>query len=94
MATRPTTNLELDATTKARLERLAQARRRPLERLMREAIEQYIEREERRDAFREDALAAWAAYQATGEHVTAAEADAWLARLEAGEDAEPPACHG
>lgn len=40
------------------------------------------------------ALAAWAAYQATGEHVTAAEAEAWLARLEAGEDAEPPAAHG
>ncbi len=40
------------------------------------------------------ALAAWAAYQATGKHVTAAEAEAWLARIEAGEDAEPPAAHG
>ena len=27
-------------------------------------------------------------------HVTAEEADAWLAKLEAGEDADPPSCHG
>ena len=37
---------------------------------------------------------AWNEYQATGLHVTQDEADAWLARLEAGKDAEPPACHG
>jgi predicted transcriptional regulator len=60
---------------------------------MREAIQQYVEREERREQLRQDALAAWAGYQQSGRHVTAAEADAWLARLEAGEDAEPPPPH-
>lgn len=39
------------------------------------------------------ALAAWEQYQATGLHVTAAEADKWLAKLEAGKDAPPPTCH-
>jgi predicted transcriptional regulator len=48
---------------------------------------------EKREQFRNDAMAAWAEYQATGLHATAEEVDAWLARLEAGEDAEPPACH-
>ncbi len=38
----------------------------------------------------EGVAAAWFEYQTTGHHVTAEEADAWLARLEAGEDAEPP----
>ena len=38
-------------------------------------------------------LSAWAEYQATGQHVTATEADTWLARLEAGEDSEPPTPH-
>ncbi len=60
---------------------------------MREAIEQYLEREEKREEFRQSALTAWEHYQATGLHVTGDEADAWLARLEAGEKAEAPECH-
>lgn len=56
------------------------------------AVEQH-EPEEPREQVRLDALAAWAEYQATGLHVTAEEADAWLADLEAGEDAEPPPAH-
>lgn len=38
----------------------------------------------RREQFCNDALAAWAEYQATGRHVTGVEADAWMARLELG----------
>jgi predicted transcriptional regulator len=93
MPTLPATSLKLDAEIKARLQRLADARRRSAHLLMREAIEQYVEREERREQLRQDALAAWAEYQARGQHVTAEEADAWLARLELGEDAEPPSPH-
>lgn len=88
-----TTSLKLDAGMKERLSRLAAARRRSAHWLMREAIEQYIEREEARERLRNDALAAWAEYQETGKHVSAAEADAWLARLEAGEDTPPPQPH-
>jgi predicted transcriptional regulator len=57
------------------------------------AIEQYVGREEKREAFRQNCLRAWAAYQSTGQHVTHAEADAWLELLEAGNDVEPPKCH-
>ena len=46
--------------------------------------------EEKRNRFRQDALAAWTNYQTTGLHATAEEADAWLAKLEAGEKAAPP----
>lgn len=88
-----TTSLKLDPETKARVQRLADARRRSAHWVMREAVEQYIEREEAQEKLRQDALAAWADYQATGLHVTAEEADAWLAKLETGEDAEPPECH-
>lgn len=35
----------------------------------------------------------WEEYRTTGLHVTAAEADAWLAELEQGNDLDPPACH-
>jgi predicted transcriptional regulator len=60
---------------------------------MREAVEQYVEREEKRERLRQDALAAWAEYQTTGLHVTARDADAWLAKLEAGKRAVIPKCH-
>ena len=45
------------------------------------------------EAYRQAGLQAWAEYQATGQHVTHAEADAWLAKLEAGDAAEAPECH-
>lgn len=78
---------------KARIRTLADRRRRPVHWLMREAIEQYVTREEQRETFRQEALDAWNHYQTTGLHVTGAEADAWLAELEAGNDVELPACH-
>jgi predicted transcriptional regulator len=87
-----TTSLKLDVEIKERVRQLASARRRSPHWLMCEAIEEYVEREEKREQFRRDALAAWADYQATGLHVTAEEADAWLARLEAGKNAAPPKC--
>lgn len=88
-----TTSLKLDDETKVRVRQLAVARRRSAHWLMRDAIEQYLNREEQRDAFRQTALDAWSQFQATGAHATAAEADAWLAKLEAGEDADPPEYH-
>lgn len=88
-----TTSVKIDTDTKARMQRLAASRQRSTHWLMREAIEQYVEREEKRESFRQTGLAAWAAYQQTGLHVTAAEADAWLASLEAGKDADVPECH-
>ena len=91
--TAATTSLKLDAETKARLQRLAEARRRSQHWLMREAIEQYVDREERRERLRQDALAAWDEFEATGKHVSAEEAETWLARLEAGEDVDPPLPH-
>ena len=93
MPTTSTTSLKLDPEIKDRIQRLAAARRRSAHWVMREAVEQYVEREEKRQQFHQDALAAWADYQATGLHVTAAEADRWLAKLGAGEEAAPPECH-
>jgi predicted transcriptional regulator len=87
-----TTSLKLDHEVKKRVKRLALARRRSPHWLMREAIEEYVGREERREQFRQDALAAWDHYQTTGLHVTAEDADAWLAKLEAGRNVAPPKC--
>jgi predicted transcriptional regulator len=85
--------VKLDPEVYARVRHLAETRDRSAHYLLREAISQYVEREEKRQAFREDALRAWEAYRADGLHVDDAEADAWMARLEAGDDVEPPECH-
>ncbi|MES2316168.1 MAG: CopG family ribbon-helix-helix protein [Pseudomonadota bacterium] len=86
-------SVKLDPETRARLDRLAEVRRRTPHWMLREAVTQYVEREEKRDAFRQDTLKAWEEYRATGLHVTAVEADAWLAQLTEGDDIEPPECH-
>ena len=87
------TSLKLDEAMKARVRQLAEARDRSAHWVMREAIREYVEREERREDFRQAGLQAWAEYQRNGLHLTGEEADAWLAKLEAGEDAEIPPCH-
>jgi predicted transcriptional regulator len=87
-----TTSLKLDHAVKKRVQQLASVRRRSPHWLMREAIEEYVEREEKREKFRQDALAAWDHYQATGLHLTGEEADAWLAKLEAGKRTASPKC--
>jgi len=93
MASQSTTSLKLDQELKERVQRLASARKRSAHWILREAVEQYVGREEKREQLKEDALAAWAHYHETGLHVTGEEADAWLAKLEAGEDAKAPECH-
>ncbi|HEX7339752.1 MAG TPA: ribbon-helix-helix protein, CopG family [Rhodanobacteraceae bacterium] len=85
--------MKISDELKQRIQRLAGLRQRSPHWIMREAIEEYVVREEKREAFKRDALHAWQAYQRDGRHLTLAEADAWLAKLEAGEDAEPPTCH-
>ena len=51
--------IKIDEEIRARVKRLADARHRTAHWLMREAITQYVEREEKREAFRQDTLKAW-----------------------------------
>ncbi|WP_344762526.1 CopG family transcriptional regulator [Actimicrobium antarcticum] len=86
-------SVKLDSETRSRLDQLAQSCRRILHRMLREAVAQYVEREEKREVFRQDTPKAWEEYRTTGLPVTAGEADAWLAQLADGDDIEPPECH-
>jgi predicted transcriptional regulator len=85
--------VKLDPDVFARMRELAKVQQRSTHCLMREAISQYVDREEKREDFRQGAVRAWAEYQATGLHVTHPEADNWLAQLAVGQDMEPPKCH-
>ena len=85
--------VKLDDDVQIRMKALAAACGKSPHWMMREAIRQYVEHGERREAYRQDGLRAWAAYEQTGLHVSHAEADAWLAQLANGDDQEPPTCH-
>ncbi|WP_439531979.1 CopG family ribbon-helix-helix protein [Marinobacter adhaerens] len=87
------TSIKLDDDMKGRVQHLADTRRRSAHWLMREAIEQYVEREERRESFRRDTLKAWEDYQATGLHATADEVEKWLASWGTDNEVPAPTCH-
>jgi len=86
-------SVKLDQDMRVRIEKLAESRHRSMHWVMREAIQQYVEQEEKREAYRQSGIRAWNEYQDTGLHVTSDEADSWLAKLEAGQDVEIPKCH-
>ncbi|MCL2011260.1 MAG: CopG family ribbon-helix-helix protein [Cystobacterineae bacterium] len=87
------TSLKIDDALKERVRLLATSRRRSAHWIMREAIAQYVEREEARERFRQEALASWVAYQETGRHLTGDEVRSWLKTWGTEAETEMPACH-
>jgi predicted transcriptional regulator len=87
------TSVKLDAALQVRVQQLATARRRSAHWIMREAIQQYVEREEAQESFKHEALAAWTEYQATGLHLTGAEIRTWLRTWGTDAETEVPVCH-
>ena len=93
MPTKATTSVKLEPDVKERLQRLAEARQRKPHWLMREAIGQYLEREEKRQALYDDARKSWDEYQATGLHVTGEEVSDWLETWGTDDEKAAPECH-
>jgi len=87
------TSLKLDDELKSRVQHLAEARRRSSHWIMREAIAQYVEREEKREALRRQTLDAWDEFQATGLHVTGDEVEKWLSSWGTDDELPAPECH-
>ena len=78
-------SIKLDDALKGRVQHLAAIQRRSAHWIMREAIQQYVEREE--------ALASWAEHQQTGQHLTSDETRDWLRGWGCETDTETLACH-
>ncbi len=72
------TSIKIDDELKSRVQHLAGLRQRTAHWIMREAIAQYVEREEACEGFKQEALSSWAEYQKTGRHLTGKEARVWL----------------
>ena len=58
-----------------------------------EAIRDYVEREEAREGFKQEALTSWKAYQETGQHLTGQEVRGWLNTWGTEGESEVPKCH-
>jgi len=87
------TSLKIDDALKGRIQHLAHQRRRSAHWIMREAIAQYVEREEARESFKQEALASWADYRETGRHLTGQQVRAWLNTWGTAEESAAPRCH-
>ena len=87
------TSVKLEQGLKDRVQQLAANQRRSAHWIMREAIQQYVDREEARESFRQEALASWSEYQATGQHLTGGEARDWLRGWGTDAETDVPPCH-
>jgi len=87
------TSVKLDDDLKSRIQHLAEIRHRSAHWIMREAIRDYVEREEARESFKHEALTSWTAYQETGQHLTGPEVRGWLKTWGTDEESEIPKCH-
>ena len=86
-------SIKLDDDIKGRVQHLAAARRRSAHWIMREAIAQYVAREEQRETLRHETLAAWEEFVATGRHASAPEVDRWLESWGTENELPAPKCH-
>ena len=68
-----TISVKLDNELEIQIQRLAGARHRSLNWIIREAICQYVEREEAMVQFEQEALASWESCEETGQHLTGQE---------------------
>lgn len=88
-----TISIKIDDDLENRVQNLATSRQQSPDGIMREAIQQYVEREEAREHFRQEALASWDDYQETGLHLTGDELRTWLSSWGTDAETEPPECH-
>lgn len=86
-------SVKIDDELKGRVQQLAKARQRTAHWIMREAIAQYVSREEARESFLKEALESWTEFQETSRHITGEEARAWLASWGSEAETSMPACH-
>ena len=81
-----TQGIKLDDKTQVRLKALAAKKDRTAHWLMRKAIENYLEREEKYEQEKAEDMARWEQYQLTGEAVDGHKVEAWLNDLASGKN--------
>ena len=87
------TSVKLDIEMKNRIHHLAELQHRSAHWIMRTAISEYVNREEAKENFKQEALSSWKDYQETGKHLRGDEVSKWLNTWGTSEEVEIPVCH-
>lgn len=85
--------VKLPAELKERLQRISTEKQRSTHWIMKEAIQQYVDREEAAEQFKRETLAAWEEYQRDGQHITGNEMIGWLSTWGTADETDCPPCH-
>ncbi len=86
-------SVRLPKELRSRLHLLAEARQRSANSLLIQAVANFVDREEKREAIRQECIAAHEEFVRTGLHLTGEEVDAWVDQLLEGKKADLPECH-
>lgn len=86
-------SVKLDDDLRDRIRSLAESKQRSSHWVMREAIQEYVSREEKRASFDRATEESWRHFEETGLHLTGEEVFAWMDTWGTDEESEPPACH-
>lgn len=87
------TTVKLNKALKERISILSQVKKRSTHSLLLEAIEDFVDKTEKREAFRQEGVKAYEEYMKTGLHLTNNEVMEWLEKLSTGKYEAPPKCH-
>lgn len=87
------TSVKLTVVQRERIRSLALFKQRSSHFLMKEAVNRYLEEEEREMRAIEIAEEAYEHYERTGLHTTHEEMSAWVDKLQMNPKAQPPVCH-
>jgi predicted transcriptional regulator len=87
------TSVKLDENLKDRVQQLAKKQQRSPHWIMCEAIRNYVENEEKKEQFIQEAVASWSSYKQTGKHLTGQEVNEWLSTWGTARETENPKCH-
>lgn len=88
-----TVTVKLDPSDRDRISSLATLKKRTPHYLMKEAILEYVQREEARQNFIKAAETSFEHYKETGLHITLDEFSAWVDDVQNNPDAPITACH-
>ncbi len=93
MATITPMSLRLDTDLRARLDRIAQMRKRSSHALARDAVSRFVAEEEKQAAWNASCESALIDYQETKLHLTHEELDSWLDTWGTDNEKPAPECH-